>query len=86
MWCAERSSGPHHAQATLQVVALEQAPKRSAWHRALALGVSTRLAAPRSHVAKTLDDAALEYGLATYPTVARALKQPVPPALEPAAV
>lgn len=57
----------------------------SAWHRALALGVSMRLAAPRSHVAKTLD-AALEHGLATYPTVARALKQPIPPALEPAAV
>ncbi|GAA0280697.1 hypothetical protein GCM10009527_091270 [Actinomadura nitritigenes] len=58
----------------------------SAWHRALALGVSMRLAAPRSHVAKILDDAALGHGLATYPTVARALKQPAPPALEPAAV
>ncbi|WP_433236209.1 STAS domain-containing protein [Actinomadura nitritigenes] len=57
----------------------------SAWHRALALGVSMRLAAPRSHVAKTLD-AALEHGLATYPTVARALKQPIPQALEPAGV
>ena len=58
----------------------------SAWHRALALGVSMRLAAPRSHVAKILDDAALGHGLATYPTVARALKQPAPPALEPAVV
>ncbi|MER6814797.1 STAS domain-containing protein [Spirillospora sp. NPDC000708] len=58
----------------------------SAWHRALALGVSMRLAAPRSYVAKILDDAALGHGLVTYPTLARALKQPIPPALEPAAV
>ncbi|MDL4813744.1 STAS domain-containing protein [Actinomadura opuntiae] len=58
----------------------------SAWHRALALGVSMRLASPRSHVAQILDDAALEHGLRTFPTLSQALQQPVPPALEPAGV
>ncbi|MFD0898869.1 STAS domain-containing protein [Actinomadura sediminis] len=56
----------------------------SAWHRALALGVSMRLAAPRSKVARVLDDTAPGHGLQTYPTLPRALQQPPPPALEPA--
>ncbi|WP_165495227.1 STAS domain-containing protein [Actinomadura roseirufa] len=58
----------------------------SAWHRALALGVSMRLAAPRSHVARILDDTALEHGLRTYPTLPQALRHPLPPALEPAGI
>jgi anti-sigma B factor antagonist len=58
----------------------------SVWHRALALGVSMRLASPRSHVARILVDAVLEHGLRTYSTLPRALQQPLPPALEPAAV
>lgn len=58
----------------------------SAWHHALAMGVSMRLAAPRSHVARVLEDAALEHGLRTYPTLPRALAQPLTPALEAAAV
>jgi anti-anti-sigma factor len=58
----------------------------TAWHRALALGVSMRLASPRSHVARILDDTALEHGLRIYPTLPQALQQPVPAALEAAAV
>lgn len=57
----------------------------SAWHRALGMGVSMRLAAPRSHVAEIIEDAALEHGLRTYPTLSRALEQSLPPALEAAA-
>lgn len=53
-----------------------------AWHRALSLGVSMRLAAPRSKVARVLDDA--EHGLQTYPTLPRAVRHPLPPPLEPA--
>jgi anti-sigma B factor antagonist len=58
----------------------------SAWHHALGMGVSMRLAAPRSHVAKIIEDAALEHGLRTYPTLPRALEQSLPPALEAAAL
>jgi anti-sigma B factor antagonist len=58
----------------------------SAWHRALGMGVSMRLAAPRSHVAEIVEDAALEHGLRTYPTLPRALEQSLPPALEAAAL
>ncbi|MFV2173604.1 STAS domain-containing protein [Actinomadura sp. LOL_016] len=56
----------------------------SAWHHALDLGVSMRLAAPRSHVARILDDTAPDHGLRTYETLPQALQHASPPALEPA--